>query len=415
MSSTLKILHTADWHLGHQLHGYARYDEHQAFLNWLLDQIEIQQVDVLCMSGDVFDSANPSSASWQQLYRFLATLMTQSPGVQVILTAGNHDSPSKMSAPGDLLAHFDLHFIGHIEKDEQGEQQFNKLLVPLKNRQGEIHGWALAVPFLRASDLVLDREIVDGQQRWQHAIADVYQQVAKLAESVREEGQMLMAMGHAHVRGGQVSELSERQIIMGGEHALPADIFPDGCDYVALGHLHLGQQITHRLAIHYSGSPLPLSLSERRYHHHIQLLTWDEQSLTVEPLSIPRVCPMWQVPDKPQPIEQVLQALRELTEYQGPVEFAPFVEVQVALDKPQVHLREQVMRALEGKNVRLTRIRTVYPAREPLASASFRGKDLDDLTPLEVFTLCYEQNYQQDPPEALCAAFKEVMAQVEEK
>lgn len=414
MDLSLKILHTADWHLGHQLHGYHRSFEHQQFLDWLLEQLEIQQIDVLCVSGDVFDSATPSAQSWQQLYQFLADATRRCPGLQVIITAGNHDSPSKISAPSELLSNFDLHLIGQVYKDEQGVQQLNRLLIPLKKRSGQVLGWALAVPFLRSSDLVLDAQISDGQLRWQKAIYELYHQLGKLADSVRQDGQMLLAMGHAHVRGGQVSELSERQILLGGEHALPADVFPENCDYVALGHLHLGQQINCPLAMHYSGSPLPLSFSERRYHHHVQLLTWQNGQLGVQPLAVPRSCEMLQVPKEAKPLNEVLSELHHLPALGEVSESSPYLEVQVFLDKPQAHLREQVMQVLADKGVRLTRIRTVYPQTEKSSEQPYMGKDLDDLSPQQVFELCYQRSYQAAPSKELIQAFAQVLRQVEE-
>ncbi|MFM2481559.1 exonuclease SbcCD subunit D C-terminal domain-containing protein [Celerinatantimonas sp. YJH-8] len=408
----LKILHSADWHLGHQLHGYSRYYEHQVFLDWLLTQLVQQQIDVLCVSGDLFDTANPSATSWRQLYQFLAQAVRDCPGLQVILTAGNHDSPSKINAPGELLESFDLRLIGHVQKDEQGRLELNRLLVPLKNRQGEILGWGLAVPFLRAGDLVLDSSIEDGQQRWQQAIYDLYHQLGELADSVRQDGQLLMAMGHGHIRGGTVSEMSERQIMLGGEHALPADIFPKNCDYVALGHLHLGQHLNADIPIYYSGSPMPLSLSEQRYHHHVQLLTWQDNQLSVDSIAIPRCCEMLQVPAQPAPLAEVLTELATLSVFEGEVEQSPYLEVQVRLDAPQAQLREQVIQALDGKNYRLTRIRTVYPERSQQAHP-FAGKDLDELTPNDVFNLCYQQQYQQQPSAELLKAFAQVVHEVE--
>ncbi|MFM2485277.1 exonuclease SbcCD subunit D C-terminal domain-containing protein [Celerinatantimonas yamalensis] len=415
MQSALKILHTADWHLGHQLHGYSRYHEHQVFLDWLSEQIETYDVDILCVSGDLFDTANPSATSWQQLYQFLAYITHRCPGLQVIMVAGNHDSPSKISAPGELLAHFDLHLVGQVHKSENGQPELNRLLIPMKNRQGELQGWALAVPFLRASDLVLDSQIGDGQQRWQQAITTLYQQLGELAESVRQPGQMLMAIGHGHIRGGQVSELSERQILMGGEHALPANIFPASCDYVALGHLHLGQKISAPIPIHYSGSPLPLSLSERRYHHHVQLVTWQHQQVSIHPLNVPRHCQMLQIPSEPKPLPEVLTELAQLPVYQGALDGAPYLEVQVRLETPVAHLREQVMQAISDKGMRLTRIRSVYPDSNSQGYSHYNGRDLDELTPVQVFELCYQKQYQQMPGDELMQAFAQVVREVEEQ
>ncbi|MGL5045184.1 MAG: metallophosphoesterase family protein, partial [Plesiomonas sp.] len=102
----LKIVHTADWHLGHHLHGYDRCAEHQAFLDWLQATLLREQADVLLVAGDLFDSANPPASAWQMLYRFLAHITRKMPHLNVVMIGGNHDSPSKLDAPHELLRAF---------------------------------------------------------------------------------------------------------------------------------------------------------------------------------------------------------------------------------------------------------------------------------------------------------------------
>lgn len=412
----MKILHTADWHLGHQLHGYSRYAEHQYFLDWLLERIEQHQVDALLISGDIFDTANPSATSWQQLYGFLGQLAKQSPGCQVVVAAGNHDSPSKLNAPQHLLTHFDLHFIGSVPYNDEGHPELNRLLLPLKKRDGELKGWVLAVPFLRSSDLRLDGEIADSQQRWQSAISEVYQGLGELAQSLLQPEHCLVSMGHGHVTGGQISELSERHVQIGGQHALPLTIFPERSDYVALGHLHLAQQIKVREGelgeVHYSGSPLALSMSERRYRHQLKLLSWREGEFEVESLETPKLCQMLVVPEKPAGLEQVLAELNALPTLDAPFEQRPFLEVRVKLDQPQTQLREKVLAAIDDKGLRLAKISISYPEKEAEQHFAKAGEQLSNLKPEQVFELCHQQRFEGKPSEALSRAFSEVMEQV---
>ncbi len=95
----MKILHTADWHLGHQLHGHDRRFEHDAFLDWLTDTLKAREIDALLVAGDLFDTANPPASAWQQLYRFLARLRAELPRLNMVLIGGNHDSPSSWMPP----------------------------------------------------------------------------------------------------------------------------------------------------------------------------------------------------------------------------------------------------------------------------------------------------------------------------
>ncbi|RKF17462.1 exonuclease subunit SbcD [Alginatibacterium sediminis] len=410
----MKILHSADWHLGHQLHGYARHYEHQQFLDWLLLQIDTQLVDVLVICGDVFDTANPSAASWEQLYSFLAKAATRNPGLQVIVTAGNHDSPSKLNAPSSLISHFDLHFVGSVVRHENGELDNERLLIPLKTRDGQIQGWCIAAPFLRSSDLQLDPRIEDSSKRWQNAIQSLYAELGEAVDKRLEPEHCLIALGHGHVSGGQISELSERHVMIGGQHALPTTIFPERCDYVALGHLHLAQQIKSDTAIFYSGSPIPLSISERNYKHQIKLVEFEERQLKLEPIYVPRVCDLLRVPKTASDFDSVLQALRDLEPFTGVEQAKPYLEVVIKLDKPQAQIRERVLEAIQDKNLRLAKISIEYSQGQQDTQFAKSGQKLSQLCATEVFELCYQQQYQDQLDPKLMAAFQDVLTQVEQ-
>ena len=116
----MKIIHTADWHIGQTFFGYDRFQEHQYFLDWLTDQITTQQIDVLLISGDIFDVANPSAQAQRQFYRFLRRVTEQNPGLQIILIAGNHDSASRLETPIPLLEEMNIQIRGTVRKRAGG-------------------------------------------------------------------------------------------------------------------------------------------------------------------------------------------------------------------------------------------------------------------------------------------------------
>src|SRR5437868_773213 len=99
----MRFLHTSDWHLGQTLHHFERGYEHQCFLDWLLDTISAEQADALLIAGDIFDNANPSAASQKQFHRFLRQAKNRAPNLNIVIIAGNHDSPGRLEAPGPLL------------------------------------------------------------------------------------------------------------------------------------------------------------------------------------------------------------------------------------------------------------------------------------------------------------------------
>ncbi len=407
----MKLLHTADWHLGHRLHGHERYFEHRSFLDWLLREIAERDIDGLLVAGDVFDTANPSATSWQLFYQFLATLRQQRPHLNVIIIAGNHDSPSKLDAPHELLKSFDLHLIGSVERDADGTLNCEKLAIPLKDRSGEVQAWCAAVPFLRSADLRIDDEAEGGEDRLIAGVQDVYQQVFAYIDSLRTDGQPLLAMGHAYLQRGELSELSERKVLGGNQHALPLSVF-DGADYVALGHLHLAQSLSDQ--VHYAGSPLPLSLSEQHYPHQlIELTLADNQIVISDKVRIPKVVDILRIPATPAPLDDVLAELAELTLPDVPHNQQSFLEVRVRLDKPEARLRERILAELADKPVRLARIHTEYTGHGLGVADLITTVPLDSLSPKEVFELCYQRQYAASPDHDLLNCFEELETALE--
>ncbi len=405
----MKILHTADWHLGHQLHGHDRRFEHDAFLNWLSDTLKAREIDALLVAGDLFDTANPPASAWQQLYRFLARLRAEMPRLNMVLIGGNHDSPSKLDAPHELLRAFDLHLVGSISRDGDGKLDTDRLLVPLQDREGKIAAWCAAVPFLRSSDLRVE-QLAEGQDRLIEGVRQIYAEVLAEGRARCGEDLPLIAMGHAYLAAGQLSELSERRVLGGNQHALPAELFA-GADYTALGHLHLAQSPAE--GVHYSGSPLPLSLAEANYNHQVLEVTFAGGKLAgLERIPVPRAVEMIRLPLST--LDDALKAIASLELAACPQEAQPFLEVRLLLPKPEARIRERILAAIADKPVRLARISTQYQGSgEGLADGRERRR-LDELSPTEVFRLCYQRQFEGEPEAGLVASFEEILEQVKE-
>ncbi|WP_318523095.1 exonuclease SbcCD subunit D C-terminal domain-containing protein [Photobacterium leiognathi] len=409
----MKIIHTSDWHLGHQLHGYNREYEHQAFLGWLADELESQQADALLVAGDIFDTANPPASSWRMLYRFLAKVSKTLPNLDVVMIGGNHDSPSKLDAPHELLKAFDLHMVGGIHRLEDGKLDVDRMLVPITNKDQQTAAYVLAVPFLRSADLRTDN-LDENDDRLIKGVEVLYGEMTQAARNLLAPEQAMIGMGHAYMASGQLSEMSERRVLGGNQHALPASIFADDMSYVALGHLHLAQKVAKKEHVRYSGSPIPLSMSERNYKHQILAVEFDGRDVkAIEEISIPRSVDMLKVPTKPAPLDEVLAALKALPDDELPREQQPFLEVHVLLDKPQALLREKVLQALEGKSVRLAKITPHYNQREQQDSLQHRR--LSDVSPQQVFALSWNKKFDGEPTEAMAEAFETLLTQVEEQ
>ena len=424
----MRLLHTSDWHLGQTLHNFDRGWEHQRFLDWLLETLVSEAADALLVSGDVFDNANPSAASQRMLYRFLADARARIAHLNIVLIAGNHDSPGRLEAPAPFLEAFDARVVGAVTRDADGSLAPDRLVVPLRDRHGEIAAWCLAVPFLRASDVPRlggaveaegsEEEVASSASREDPYLAGVgalYRQVREHALTLRRPGQALVALGHCHMAGGQVSETSERRILVGGAEMLSADLFGPEVAYAALGHLHLAQSVGPSGHIRYCGSPLPLSFAEIDYPHQVLRVDLAGEHLArVEAIPVPRAVPFLRLPPQPAPLADVETALAALDLEDTVPEARPLLEVRVRLTGPEPGLRARIEAALEGKPVRLARIDARSAAPEAAAAPSLSLDDLGQLDPLAIFNEAYRRKYGETPADALVAAFTEILNVQEE-
>ncbi|MGK0185241.1 MAG: exonuclease SbcD [Verrucomicrobiales bacterium] len=254
-AAALRVLHTADWHLGKMLGDLDRSEEHQRFLDWLLENLAQQEVDVLLVAGDVFDTANPPQSAERQYFEFLANVYRQTK-CAVVVTGGNHDSPAHLEAPRRVLHPLNVHVTGALPA------KIEDLLVPLPSADDPQLVIA-AVPFLRDRDLrtgTFGQTADEIRDELRRGIQDVYRRAAEACSGYQKKGAALLAAGHLTVAGARVSE-SERVVHIGGLGKIDHQIFPEAFAYIALGHLHRPQAIGSD-SICYSGSPIPLSFSE---------------------------------------------------------------------------------------------------------------------------------------------------------
>ncbi|WLR51515.1 exonuclease subunit SbcD [Bacillus tianshenii] len=257
----MRLLHTADWHLGRTLEGRSRLEEQEQFLDELCEIVEREKIDAVLMAGDVFDTVNPPARAEQLFYDSMARL-SDNGRRPVIVIAGNHDNPDRLSASSPLAQKHGITLVGYpIE-------QMIKLPVPTS---GELLNVA-ALPYPSEARLktvlseeneeLLLRETYDAQIR---GIFD------KLCHSFTNDT-VNVAMSHIFTAGGSSTE-SERPIEVGGAYTVRATSLPAKAQYTALGHLHRPQNIKNALApARYSGSPLAFSFSEANYTKSVTIV-----------------------------------------------------------------------------------------------------------------------------------------------
>jgi exonuclease SbcD len=406
--NSMRLLHTSDWHLGQNFYGFSRHDEHQQFLDWLLLTLVEQQIDVLLIAGDIFDTANAPASAQQQLYQFLCAAKLKSPHLQVVMIAGNHDSPARLEVPMPFLSAFDMVVVGQVTRNNQ-LIDVERMVIPLKNRQGETKAWCLAIPFLRPNDVP---KVENAKDAYLEGIAALYQQALACALTKRQAGQAIIAMGHCHMLDGQISEDSERKLVMGGVEALSTAIFAPEITYVALGHLHLAQQVGKDTRVRYSGTPLPMSFSEEHYRHEVHIIDLDDE-LVVDsrPIYIPRTVQLSKIPIKEAlPLADVLTLLAQQQWPIVPENQQPYLLVRVLLDKPEPSLRQQIEQALVGKAVRLVKIETSYPSATQSPDKASSLEDIQRLQPEAVFLKMYQQKFATLPSIQLMQAFRDLLS-----
>ena len=275
----MKILATSDWHLGNMFHGYDRLPEHKHFLRWLLGQIDTHQPDALLVAGDVFDNGNPSANAQSAYYEFLADATQLCPDMQIVITAGNHDSANRLEAPRPLLARHRVEIRGNVNRrwnreDESWQTDWEDLMIPITGKGGD-RMIVLAVPYLR-SDVIQNACYSQGVNHF-------LQSLTTHAREVYPECPLVM-MAHMYAKGAEIAlkDASEK-IVVGGQEEVGLEE-GEHPDYLTCGHIHKRQRVWGTTWARYTGSVLPMSFAEKDYTHGVDLILWEEGKLSVEQL-----------------------------------------------------------------------------------------------------------------------------------
>ena len=285
----LTLLHTSDWHLGRRLYGKPRYDEFKQFLDWQLQTLREQKVDVLLIAGDIFDTTAPSNQAQNLYYDFLSQVC-DTDCRHVIIVAGNHDSASFLEAPKQLLKSFNIHIIGSMTDTPTDE------VITLLDKAGQAELIVMAVPYLRDRDVRTvghGERLDDKERKLAQGIKAHYAQIADIA--IAQQAQLkakykrsipIVATGHLFTVGGQTMEGDGvRDLYVGSLGSIGAEIFHPQIDYVALGHLHIPQAVGGQPHIRYAGSPIAMGFGESRQQKQVHLLRFDaDPDLLSQPL-----------------------------------------------------------------------------------------------------------------------------------
>ncbi|WP_182057165.1 exonuclease subunit SbcD [Pantoea sp. ME81] len=399
----MRIIHTADWHLGQFFYSKSRAAEHQAFLDWLLAQITQHQVDALIIAGDLFDTGSPPSYAREMFNRFVVAL--QPTHCELIVLAGNHDSVATLNESRELLACLNTRVI--TSATPQGEQQ----VLTLHQRDGTPGALLCAIPYLRPRDILRSQAGQSGREKQislLEAIEQHYQQCYATALAERADRALpIIATGHLTTVGVTKSD-SVRDIYIGTLDAFPAQAFP-AADYIALGHIHRAQRIADSEHIRYSGSPIPLSFDELGREKSVFLLEFSAQLDSVTPLPIPQFQPMQMLKGSMAEIEQQLGEFSE-----GDREQPVWLDIEITTQEYLSDLQRRVEQLTEALPVEVLLVRRSREQRQRSLSR-MDNETLSELKVEEVFARRLAQEEQLDAKQAeqLTQLFRTTLAALE--
>lgn len=370
----MKLLHTSDWHLGHRLLNQAERDlEHQVALDWLLGVLDQEKIDMLLIAGDIFDNANPPNSALRRYYEFL-TAVKNTHCNHIVIIGGNHDSPTLLNAPKNLLEQLNIHVIGCV--------QWNGTKPDLLQEIVFIDNFAAiaAVPFLRDRDLrhtFVSDIFSERQAQLQAGIIDHYAQLAELIKKYDDQNIPLIGMGHLFAAGSTLSD-SEKSIHVGNLGQISAAAFPRLFNYIALGHLHRPQKVASQNHIRYSGSLIPLSFNEAAHLKQVLIAEFDGRELVeVKSLEVPQARKFvtfrgtW------------TEVYSQISHYKN--EQPAWGEV-VLLETPNLsHLHAELQQQVKTSPLDILRVSFEILQTEENAPVVIPSQQLEELTPLDIF------------------------------
>lgn len=298
----MKILHTSDWHIGQVFNfHYDRQEEHRYFFDQLCDIIRRERPDVLVVSGDLYDKNTPSNNSMRFLSDNLLRICDLAPEMLLVLTAGNHDSSSRVESMSGVWRRVNTCFVGAVEKAGD-EYLLDKHIIGIPGK-----GWVAAVPY-----------IPDYQN-------DLYNIILKEIRRRNPQGLPVILMGHTTVGNAiftahETANFNGRDIV-GGINSMNLDDVDDDYDYFALGHIHTPQTLPNGKA-RYCGSPVQLNFKEQ-FTHSVTMVTVDRHGdmPKIETLALKPLRQFYVLPAEPKPLEEALDFLEShLPQEQGYVQ-----------------------------------------------------------------------------------------------
>lgn len=381
----MKIIHTADWHLGQDFFQYDRSREHQHFFDCLCRIVADEQPDALVVGGDVYHNATPSNASMKLFTDNMVRLHNTLPGMVIIVAAGNHDSCARLESTGEVWRLANVHVVGGVQRDA-GTGLFiaERHIVELPGK-----GFVIAVPFIQRNNM------------------SIFKQLQNEVAARNTNGLPVVMTAHLTITGSDLTGHDVR--LVGGIESEPIEAFGSGYDYLALGHIHRPQTLSGRRA-RYSGSPVQVNFDEC-YQHSVSIV---EVSHGAEPIvstrEISQPMRFYTIPDEPKPFDEAIAELAAFTP-----DAPGYVRLNVLVkDYAPANADAMTMKVLESKpELKFCQIRTTRSEEDKkTALQQLNVQEVKEINPIELAKIHYREKCGTDMDEQLTALLKQVIDSV---
>ncbi|MBN2093266.1 exonuclease SbcCD subunit D C-terminal domain-containing protein, partial [candidate division KSB1 bacterium] len=355
-------------HLGRKLYDRSRHQEQEQFLNWLLEIIQKNEVELLLVAGDIFDSAVPGAQAVDLYYQFLFNFYQQTRASAVII-AGNHDSATRLAAPREFLKMARIHVAGSVNKIPEQ----NVVLISNAKQTVAI----IALPYLPEGELthISFESEVDSANRYREAVRQHYSEAIKsLSPAIPK-----ILMGHFFVSGSQAN--ASRQVVqVGGSLPVSLEDFPTDVKYIALGHLHHAQKFSrNEYPVIYSGSPLPYSFDDATDMKKIFLVdVLDNQPVEIKEILVPTFRELVRLSGN---YDEIIKAAEE-KDWDGKL-----IEIQIQLDVPRIGLSDAIRKAFADKGGEVASVQAQLLSLENESALS--AEEVTSQSPQDIFHRFY--------------------------
>ena len=413
MLRKMKVIHTSDWHIGQTLYQYSRDEEHKYFFNQLKNIVLEEKPDALIVSGDIFHASTPSVMSQRLYYHALVELSRLYDDLQIIVTAGNHDSPSRLEAPRELWEAFNVTVIGNLdfykEVQENGlTYDASKIQIPVR-RNDEVVGWILAVPFINAGNYPSLKE----NDCYSKRVFSFYNNLKDNLKLNKQytENHSVISMGHFMISG--IDSASQNKLTGGLESVVSTEMSAiPGIDYWAMGHVHHPQNVGEN--IRYSGSPFAMTFNEI-YPHSVTVVEIENHNVDVKIREIEPLVPVVDFPFKPNSYDDAPSKDELFAKVIEILDNECYVRLHVRTDMPLSDMdNARIQELFEGKNAKYCGIQAYFPVNESDCEEK-AVRTLDEfraISPYDLGCSVYKKKNNAEMPDEMRALFKEVCDEV---